>query len=323
MLLSVVILNWNGIKLLKEFLPSVVEHSKGFPIYIIDNASTDDSIEYISKNYPGINIIQNHENFGFTKGYNEGLKFIDSKYYCLLNSDVKVTKNWIDPILELLEKNEQIAAVQPKILSYNNPEYFEFAGAGGGFIDALGYPFCRGRVFYELEKDNRQYNDTKEIFWATGACFFVRKEDFFKQKGFDEDYFAHMEEIDLCWRFINQGKKIYYCGYSTVYHLGGGTLNKYSPKKTFLNFRNNLLMLLKNLPAYQWFFIIFIRLFLDGIAAIKFLFTDGFFHLFAVLKAHFSFYFLFFKFYKKRKAGVQRYYQTKSILYNFYLKKFF
>lgn len=323
MLLTVVILNWNGTKLLKEFLPSVVEHSKEFPIYIIDNASTDDSVEFISTYYPEIKIIQNKENFGFTKGYNEGLKFIDSKYYCLLNSDVKVTKNWIEPILELLENNEQIAAVQPKILSHLNPEYFEFAGAGGGCIDALGYPFCRGRIFYELEKDNGQYNDIKEIFWATGACFFVRKVDFFTQNGFDEDYFAHMEEIDLCWRFINQGKKIYYCGNSTVYHLGGGTLNKYSPKKTFLNFRNNLLMLLKNLPAYQWFFIIFIRLFLDGIAAIKFLFSDGFFHLFAVLKAHFSFYFHFFKFYKKRKAGITNYFQTKSILYNFYFKRFF
>jgi len=320
-MLAIVILNWNGEKLLGEFLPSVIEFSQNHQIYVIDNASTDNSVSFLKSNFPEIQIIQHTENYGFTKGYNLGLQEIKAEFYCLLNSDVKVTKNWINPILELFKKDNSIAAIQPKILSYSQPEYFEFAGAAGGLIDSFGYPYCRGRIFDTLEKDLGQFNDEVEIFWATGACFFIRKNDFDEMNGFDEDFFAHMEEIDLCWRLKNQDKKVFYCGKSTVFHLGGGTLNKVSPKKTYLNFRNNLLMLLKNLPKNTWILIIFIRMILDGIAAFKFLFSNGISHVFAILKAHIYFYLNFFKFYKKRKAGKKKYFNSKSILWDFYMKK--
>ena len=313
MKVAVAILNWNGRKLLEEFLPSVVEHSKEAEIYVIDNASTDDSIPFIQTNYPTIKIIHNQGNFGFAKGYNEGLKSIDADIYCLLNSDVQVTANWIQPIIELFQQDEKIAAIQPKIKSYREKEYFEYAGAGGGFIDQFGYPLCRGRVFSTLEKDNGQYNDTIECFWASGASLFIRKEDFFKQNGFDEDFFAHMEEIDLCWRLKNAGRKIMYCGQSTIYHLGGATLQKSNPKKAYLNYRNSLSMYLKNLPKDLLFPIIFSRLTLDGISAIAFLPSQGFAHLWAVFMSHMHFYRDFSKMYKKRGPHQTRNYFTKKL----------
>ncbi|KFF12309.1 hypothetical protein IW15_12180 [Chryseobacterium soli] len=288
--LAVAILNWNGKNWLEKFLPSVIQFSQKTDIYVIDNLSTDDSIEFLKHNFPTVTIISNDKNYGFAGGYNEGLKKIDADYYCLLNSDVEVTENWIDPVLELFENNSEIVAVQPKILSYDNKKFFEFAGAGGGLIDNLGYPYCRGRVFDNLEEDKGQYDDETEIFWASGCCFFIRSKDFWEQKGFDARFFAHQEEIDLCWRLINTGKKIFYTGKSTVYHVGGGTLNKQSAQKTYLNIRNNLSMMLKNLPFAKLIWLIFFRLCLDGIAGIYFGFKHGFPHLWAVVRAHFGFY---------------------------------
>jgi len=288
--LAVAILNWNGKNWLEKFLPSVIQFSQKADIYVIDNLSTDDSIEFLKQNFPSVTIITNDKNYGFAGGYNEGLQKIDADYYCLLNSDVEVTENWIDPVLELFENNSEIVAVQPKILAYDNKKFFEFAGAGGGLIDNLGYPYCRGRVFDDLEEDKGQYDDETEIFWASGCCFFIRSKDFWEQKGFDVRFFAHQEEIDLCWRLINTGKKIFYTGKSTVYHVGGGTLNKQSAQKTYLNIKNNLSMMLKNLPFPQLVWLIFFRLCLDGIAGIYFGFKHGFPHLWAVVRAHFGFY---------------------------------
>lgn len=288
--LAVAILNWNGRNWLEKFLPGVVQFSQNADIYVIDNLSTDDSVEFLQKNFPTVHIIKNDKNYGFAGGYNEGLKSIKHEYYCLLNSDVEVTDNWTEPVLELLEKNPSISAVQPKILSYHNKSHFEFAGAAGGLIDNLGYPYCRGRVFDDLEEDKGQYNDEKEIFWASGCCFFIRSKDFWDQNGLDARFFAHQEEIDLCWRLINSGKKIYYTGKSSVYHVGGGTLNKQSAQKTYLNIRNNLSMMLKNLPYPQLIWLIFFRLCLDGVAGIYFGLKHGFPHLWAVVRAHFGFY---------------------------------
>jgi GT2 family glycosyltransferase len=290
-LVSVVILNWNGKSLLEQFLPAVVTHSPDAEIIIADNASTDDSIEFIRKNFPGIKIIRNNKNYGFAEGYNVALQIVKSKYYILLNSDVEVTSGWIDPLIDLLESDDRIGAVQPKIKSWHEQEFFEYAGAAGGFIDKWGYPFCRGRIFNELEEDKNQYDDATEVFWATGACMAVRAEIFRLAGQFDADFFAHMEEIDLCWRIRNLGYKIYCTPTSVVYHVGGGTLNKYSPRKTYLNFRNNLMMMIKNLPEKKMFRTILIRLLLDGIAAFKFLIDkNGFQHFKAVAKAHFFIY---------------------------------
>src|SRR5690606_18362263 len=225
MKVAVVILNWNGKELLEKFLPSVVANSKEATVYVADNASTDTSIAYVSKNFPEVKIIQNQENGGYAKGYNDALKKVPETLFVLLNSDVEVTKNWLQPIISEFERDDAIVAAQPKILDFKNRESFEYAGAAGGFLDKYGYPFCRGRIFDTLEKDVGQYNDTFPIFWASGACLFVRKDPFWKVGGFDEDYFAHQEEIDLCWRLQNLGGKIQYIGESKVFHVGGATLN--------------------------------------------------------------------------------------------------
>lgn len=320
--IAVVILNWNGTHLLREFLPSVLQFSKEATIYVIDNASTDTSISLLEEEFPSVKIISNKENFGFARGYNEGLQFIDEDIYCLINSDVQVTPNWLDPILHLFEKDSQIAIVQPKILDYKNKSFFEYAGAGGGFIDRLGYPFCRGRIFETIEKDNGKYDDVIPIFWASGACFFIRKDVYRELKGFDSDFFAHQEEIDLCWRSFNAGYSTYYCGYSTVYHLGGGTLHSLNPKKTYLNFRNSLLMLLKNLPILHLIPVLMIRLLLDGVAGIRFLIQKKPNHFWAVLQSHFGFYKLFFKTLAKRTSkNKTNYYKKSSIVFHYYIKK--
>jgi GT2 family glycosyltransferase len=320
--IAVVILNWNGAKLLEQFLPSIVSYSNKATIYVADNASTDNSIAVIKKQFPSITIIQNDANYGFANGYNIALQNIEEPYYALVNSDIEVTKNWLSPILSIFENEVSIGIIQPKILDYKNKQYFEYAGAAGGFIDKYGYPFCRGRIFETLEKDEHQYNDEKEIFWASGACFFIRKEIFRKLNGFDADFFAHQEEIDLCWRAFNLGFTAKYTSKSVVYHVGGATLNHANPKKTFLNFRNSLLMLLKNLPKNKLFSVIFIRLVLDGIAGIQFIFQGKFSHCFAVLKAHFHLYHLIIRNLKKR-GGTQKenYFQTKSIVYFYFFKK--
>lgn len=318
--LAIVILNWNGKKWLEKFLPNVVEHSQNAEVYVIDNGSTDDSNDFLQTNFPSVKIIKNDKNYGFAGGYNEGLKKIDAEIYCLLNSDVEVTENWTQPILELFSSDENITAIQPKVLSYNQKTHFEFAGAAGGFIDNLGYPYCRGRVFDKLEVDKGQYDDETEIFWASGCAMFIRSEDFWNQNGFDERFFAHQEEIDLCWRLINSGKKIYYTGKSTVYHVGGGTLSKQSPQKTYLNFRNNLSMMLKNLPFPKLLWLIFIRLCLDGIAGIRFGLKDGFPHLWAVARAHFGFYGQASETWKRRgKYQKEKFYQTKWLIFKHFL----
>ncbi|MBN8566632.1 MAG: glycosyltransferase [Flavobacteriales bacterium] len=319
--IAVVILNWNGAKLLKEFLPSVVKYSQEGTVYVIDNASTDESLLVLKEDFPSVQIIQNKENFGFAQGYNKGLQNIEEEIYCLVNSDIEVTENWLTPILSHFEQHPNTAIIQPKILDYKKKTHFEYAGAGGGFIDKFGYPYCRGRIFDTIEEDNGQYNNTRKIFWASGACFFIRKNVFRELKGFDTDFFAHQEEIDLCWRSFNRSYDTFYCGQSTVYHLGGGTLSSSNPRKTFLNFRNSLLMLTKNLPIQTLLFILFGRLILDGIAGIQLLFKGKLKHFISILKAHFSFYALFFKTVKKRKStNKAHYYHKASIVYDYFIK---
>lgn len=287
---AVVILNWNGKKFLERFLPGVIKNSKDTAeIIIADNASSDDSLLYLERNHPGIRIIRLEKNHGFASGYNLALKQIEADYYILLNSDIEVTENWINPVIELMESERSVAACQPKIRSYNDPARFEYAGAAGGFIDKYGYPFCQGRLFQSLENDDGQYDRAREIFWATGACMFVRADVFHKLGGFDDDFFAHMEEIDFCWRAKNQGYKIMYCPDSTIFHIGGGTLPKNNSRKTYLNIRNNIIMLFKNLEPDRLVRVLAARIVLDYIAAFKFLVDGGFRDMLAVIKAHFYF----------------------------------
>lgn len=299
---AVVILTYNGIAFLEKFLPSVIANSEGHDIYVADNASTDNSIKYLRENFKSVKIIENKNNYGYAGGYNHALKSVNAEYYVLLNSDVEVTKGWIDPILQLMESDHKIAACQPKLLDHKNQKLFEYAGASGGFIDKYCYPFCRGRVFNSIEEDTGQYNDTTEIFWASGACLFVRAEAFWKVGGLDEDFFAHMEEIDLCWRMKNIGYSIFVVPQSHVFHVGGGTLNKYSSRKTFLNFRNNLITLTKNDSGKGLFFKIFYRMCLDGVAGVRFLLSGDLKHLIAVLKAHFAYYSMLPSTLRKRNA---------------------
>ena len=323
MKIAIVILNWNGKELLEKFLPSIVKYSNtpSTEIIIADNASTDSSISFIKKTYPEIQIIQNSENGGFAKGYNEALKHVNADILALVNSDIEVTENWLSPIIDVFENEIETAIIQPKILDFKDKNKFEYAGAGGGFIDKYGYPYCRGRLFSELENDNNQYNDVTEIFWASGACFFIRSSVFHELNGFDEDYFAHQEEIDLCWRAKNVNKTIKYVGLSTVYHVGGATLEEVNPKKTYLNFRNSLFSLVKNLPKNKLFSILFTRLVLDGIAGVKFLIDLRPLHTLAIIKAHFSFYSTFSKMLRKRKKTSKKedYYHSYSIVWSFYL----
>lgn len=301
MRIAIAILNWNGKALLEKFLPNVIKYSQGFAdIYIIDNNSSDDSVRFITSAYTSVKVISNSKNYGFAQGYNEGLKHISADYFVLLNSDVEVTANWIQPVIALMDSDSTIAACQPKLLNYNVLDEFEYAGGGGGFIDKWGYPFCRGRIFDSFEKDAGQYNDTREIFWASGASLFIRSKVFFEAGGFDEDFFAHMEEIDLCWRIRNLGFKIMYCSASTVYHVGAGTLAKKNPRKTYYNFRNNLLLMCKNHAPEFFYLKLFLRLCMDGLAGIKFLFSGEVTHFFAIIRAHFGFYALFFKMMRKR-----------------------
>ena len=322
MKVAVVILNWNGRALLEQFLPSVVENSPEATVYVADNASTDDSVTFLQQNFPQVEIIRNEVNGGFAKGYNDALLHVREDVVVLLNSDVEVTPNWLPPLIEELEKNPEVAAVQPKILDYRKREYFEYAGAAGGFIDSLGYPYCRGRIFETVEKDNGQYNDTREIFWATGACMMIRKNDFFEAGGFDEDFFAHQEEIDLCWRLFNRNRKVKAVGTSRVFHLGGGTLNSMHNRKTFLNFRNSLFLLVKNAPEEGLFLKILIRLLLDGIAGIRLLLHLRPSHTAAIVKAHFSFYKHLNKMWKKRGnfQKKEKYYHQTSVVWSYYLK---
>lgn len=326
--IAIVILNWNGKMLLEKFLPSVIMHSEEAAIYVADNASTDDSISFLKGNYPSVKIIQNQENGGFAKGYNDALLHVDEDILCLLNSDVEVTSGWLHPIHTLFKAETETAIIQPKILDFKNKDYFEYAGAAGGFIDKFGYPYCRGRIFDTIEKDSGQYDDISEIFWASGACFFIRKSVFEKLNGFDESFFAHMEEIDLCWRAHNFGYRTKYVSASTVYHVGGATLNTTNPKKTYLNFRNSLFTLTKNAPK-NIFVLIVSRLILDGFASLKFLMNLKFQHIMAILKAHGSFYFRLPHLLKQRRNlnkyiktdNRVPYYQLNSIVWLYFIKK--
>ena len=314
MKIAVVILNWNGQKLLKKFLPSVVKYSTEATVYVIDNASTDDSVSYIKNTFPDVQLVQLDQNYGYAGGYNRGLQHIDAELFALVNSDVEVAENWLSPVLKTFENEPDTAVIQPKIKDYKNKKMFEYAGAAGGFLDFFGYPYCDGRIMFNVEEDKGQYDQPKEIFWASGACFFIKKDAFERHKGFDESFFAHQEEIDLCWRIKHTGKHIKYVPESEVYHLGGASLNAQSPFKTYLNFRNNLMMLLKNLPALFIFPVIFNRLILDGLAGIIFLVQGKPQHTWAVVKAHFGFYKRIPKILKQRpKNPIKKYYNQFSI----------
>ena len=268
---AIVVLNYNGKSYLEKFLPFVIQYSQGHRIIVADNCSTDDSVAFLDQHFPEISVLPLAENYGYSQGYNAALAQVDAEYFVLLNSDVEVTPYWIDRMIDLLDSAPNIAAVQPKILDYNQRSRFEYAGAAGGYIDTLGYPFCRGRIFEHLEEDQGQYNDDREIFWATGACLLVRANLFKELGGFDPDFFAHMEEIDLCWRLQNYGYKIMYCGESAVYHVGGGTLSKNNPWKTYLNFSNNLTLLYKNYSSRELWLKLPMRVILDLLAVVKFL----------------------------------------------------
>lgn len=292
MKVAVVILNYNGQKFLEQFLPNVIANCDPniAEIVVADNASTDDSVAFMKTHFPSIRLIENGSNLGFASGYNVALRQVEAQYYVLLNSDIEVTPQWIEPVIEMMDADPQIAACQPKILSYYHKEQFEYAGASGGFIDKYGYPFCRGRVFQNLENDEHQYDVPMEVFWATGACMFVRADLYHQIGGLDDSFFAHMEEIDLCWRLKNAGYKVYCCPQSWVYHIGGGTLPKNSPRKTYLNFRNNLSLLVKNLPKKRVHRTILYRILLDWVAALKFLFEGCPKDFSMVFKAHWHFY---------------------------------
>lgn len=267
---AIVILNWNGVKMLTRFLPNVLDYSRDeATVYVADNASTDNSLEVLKRHFPEVKIIVLEKNWGFAEGYNKALEQIEAKYYVLLNSDVEVPHHWLTPLIEFMDNHPDTAACQPKLLSEKNRDAFEYAGACGGFIDRYGYPFCRGRVFETVENDNGQYDYATEVFWATGACMVVRADDFKRSGGFDARFFAHNEEIDLCWRLRLSGRKIYCIPDSFVYHIGGGTLPKNNPMKTYLNFRNNLTMLYKNLPDEELHRVMRIRVFLDYVAAFQ------------------------------------------------------
>ena len=325
---SIVILNWNGKQYLKQFLPSVIKYTdkEDTEIVVADNGSTDDSLIFLKSEFPDIKLIELEKNYGFAEGYNKALLQVEAKFYILLNSDVEVSENWEQAIIDILEKDPAVAAVMPKIRSFHEKENFEYAGAAGGFIDQYGYPFCRGRILDEIEKDKGQYDQLTEVFWATGACLAIRAKLFQELNGFDSSFFAHMEEIDLCWRLKNKGYKIMFTPASKVFHVGGGSLPNEHPYKLFLNFRNNLILLYKNLPGNKLIPILFFRMILDGIAALKYLLNLKPKHFCAVLKAHFSFYRAIRKYREFRKVNQEHNnnYPSQvfksSIIFSYYLK---
>lgn len=297
MKVAIVILNWNGRRMLERFMPSVVKYSHGlnFSVFdseyttevtVADNGSTDDSLAFMQKNYPDVPLVCLDRNYGFAGGYNKAIEQVEADYYVLLNSDVECTPRWIEPVIRIMDGNQKIAVMQPKLMMYDCKDTFEYAGGAGGFIDSFGYPFCRGRLFNTLEKDHGQYDDDCDIFWATGAAMFVRASVWRELGGLDADFFAHMEEIDFCWRVHNAGYKVAYCPQSTLYHVGGGTLPKSNPFKTQLNFRNNLSMLYKNLPDERRDKVLRLRMILDRVAAVKFLVEGHWGEYKAVRKAH-------------------------------------
>jgi len=299
---AVVILNYNGKHFLEKFLSHVILHSSPHEVIVADNASTDESLLYLKSNFPKLRVLKNSNNDGYAKGYNVALKQIEADYFVLLNNDVEVTANWLQPMVDLMVQKPNVAVCQPKLLDYKNQTKLEYAGASGGFIDVYGYPFCRGRIFNSIEEDLAQYDSVMPVFWASGACLMVNSKVYWQVGGLDDDYFAHMEEIDLCWRIRNCGYEVYVNPSSKVFHVGGGTLQKLSTHKTYLNFRNSLITLTKNHPSENLIFKIVVRLILDGVAGVKFILSFQGLHCWAILRAHFSYYSMLSKTLAKRKA---------------------
>ncbi len=327
---AVVILNWNGQKLLEKFLPVVIKNSQNENVEVIiaDNASSDGSVEFIENKYPEIRLIKFEQNHGFAGGYNHALKQVEADYFVLLNSDISPEPNWLTPLIATMEANKNIGACMPKIRAYNEPHKFEYAGASGGFIDLFGYPFCRGRILNYIEEDKGQYQDPLPVFWASGAALMIRSELYNSTGGLDESFFAHMEEIDLCWRIKNVGYHIMVIPQSEVLHIGGATLSQHNAKKTYLNFRNNLIMMVKNLEPTRLLPILLVRMILDGVAGVHFFAKGEFSHFAAVLKAHFSFYRAMPETLKKRKILASKRTHTRhkeiypqSIIWKFYIKR--
>ena len=326
MRVGVIILNYNGLNLLKTYLPSVIEHSSNHDIYLADNASTDDSVAWVESNLKEVRLISLDQNYGYAGGYNKAIKQVNNEILCLINSDVRVTSGWCEKIIERFKGEEDLAALQPKIKDDKKSDYFEYAGAAGGFLDRFAYPYCRGRIFDTIEKDVGQYDNNVYLDWASGACFFIRRSAFVISQGFDTEYFAHQEEIDLCWRLRSLGHVISTCNEVEVFHLGGGTLSTNNPKKVYLNFRNNLFNIVKNDLSSTWILILFIRMVLDGVAALKFLRQGKIDFFKAVLKAHFNFYKNFSSNYRKRllfKKEIKVYNSKKninSIVFQYFLR---
>ena len=325
MKIGIVILNWNGLDLLRKHLNEIILNSDNSTIYIIDNNSSDESVLYVRNNYTEVKVISLDKNYGFAEGYNIGLKEVEEEYVCIINNDILVTENWLDPIRKKIKIHPE-SIIQPTILDINNTEYFEYAGASGGFIDKYGYPFCRGRIFNTLEKEIGQYNDSK-IFWASGACFFISKKIFYGIGGFDKSFFAHMEEIDLCWRAFNLGYNSYSVTSSKVFHVGAATIKKNS-RKTYLNYRNSLIMLTKNLPLKSLLSTLFIRLILDIIASYKFLFQGEFSNFISVYKAHIGYFYSLKSILRDRNNSINKpnYFKINSIVFKYFIlgkKKFF
>lgn len=322
---AVVVLNWNGRALLEQFLPSLVRYNHPqAKIYVADNASTDDSRTWLAGHYPQVELIRNDRNYGFAKGYNMALRGLKEDLFALVNSDIEVSEGWLDPVVRAFENDPGITAAQPRLLDYKDKKRFEYAGAAGGFIDKLGYPYCRGRIFTQIEDDHGQYDRDSDIFWATGACLFVRRRAFEALGGFDDDFFAHLEEIDLCWRILNTGGRIRYIASSVVYHVGGATLQKYDARKTYLNFRNSLFTLVKNLPAYRIPYVVLCRMLLDGVQGVRFLAEKRPRHTWALVRAHFSFYGGFLRMWRKRRLTplkTRRYYHGTSIVFSYFVRR--
>lgn len=326
---AIVILNWNGAHHLEQFLPILLKHTSSAmgAVYVADNGSTDHSVALLEDKFKEVRIIRFDKNYGFAGGYNRALAQIEADYYVILNSDVEVTENWLSPLIDYLEHHQDAAACQPKILSYHNRNHFEHAGAAGGFIDYLGYPFCRGRILAHVEEDKGQYDTIRDVFWASGACLVIRAAIFHQTGGFDDDFFAHMEEIDLCWRLRSRNHRIVCIPQSKIYHVGGGTLQVEHPQKTYLNFRNNLLMLYKNLPSSRLFSILLMRFFLDYLAVFQLLITGKPKNAWAVLQARMAYRKMRPLFKQKRRTNLESATNPhipeiipKSIIVNYYLK---
>lgn len=323
--IAIVILNWNGRSFLEKFLPFVTASiCAGAEVIIADNASTDDSVSFLRERYPQLRVIEMDKNRGFAGGYNEALRHVDSDYYVLLNSDVEVKPGWLEPMIDLMESDPSIGACQPKILMYADKSSFEYAGAAGGWLDYLGYPFAKGRIFDICEEDLGQYDQAEPIFWASGAALFIRARLYHEMGGLDTYFFAHQEEIDLCWRLQLAGYKIYSCPQSVVYHVGGGTLPKGNERKVFLNFRNNLIMMVKNMPAGEWLWKISVRFVLDSVSAWKSLLAGEGVYFLAITEAHLAFLkWLFFKrkesIFPKKRGGTLRGWYSRSVVWQYFV----